>query len=347
MASSDARPGEGGTSPGRAGAARTAAASASKRLASIPTRALLVVLVVTQWILTLVVAIAFGRHGSLAIVVPQVIVLLPLALVLVHATALRLGQRLFAAWAAAVWVVLPYAGLLYATPSLRHDYAHRFLPHLLGLADDPKFPAMVAFLAATFFTLRALETGAMLDVGLAVGSAGLGAAFAPRVALVALAPVVGLAVAGRWRLALTAGAGIAILLAVVGFAVATDLLGTPFAHVGLHGPGGTLAGLSETFWSGRVLEWLAIAGVAGAFRGARAAGAMFALALLAGLASLDVGSSSVASNLLLLQAFFPVWSIVALAVASIPLLVPHQRAARTATQELAAVSSALRLRRLW
>lgn len=347
MASSDARPGEGGTSPGRAGAARTAAANAGTRLASVPTRQLLVGLAVAQWILTLVVAIAFGRHGSLAIVVPQVVVLLPVALVLVHATALRLGGRLFAVWAAVVWIVLPYAGLLYATPSLRHDYAHRFLPHLLGLADDPKFPAMVAFLAATFFTLRALETGAMLDVGLAVGSAGLGAAFAPRVALVALAPVVGLAVAGRWRLTAAAGAGIAVVLAVVGVAVATDVLGTPFAQLGLHGPGDTLASLRENFWSGRVLEWLGIAGVAGALRGSRVGGAMIALALVAALLSLETRAPAEASNLFFLQTFLPVWPSVALAIAAIPLLVPHRQATRTAADELTSVASALRLKRLW
>jgi hypothetical protein len=140
---------------------------------------------------------------------------------------------------------------------------------------------------------------------------------------------------------------IAIVLAAVGLAVATGVLGAPFAHLGIHGPGGTLAGLSENFWSGRVLEWLAIAGVAGAFRGARVVGAMFAVALLAALLSLEVGAVSVASNLLLLQAFLPVWSMVALAVASIPLLVPHRRAARTATDELAAFGSVLRPKRLW
>jgi hypothetical protein len=347
MASSDAGPGESGLRPTRARVARSTAESASKRLAAVRTRTLLLVLVVVQWILTLVVAIAAGRHGSLAVVLPQVVVLLPLVLVLVHATALRLGGRLFAAWAAAVWTVLPYAGLLYATPSLRHDYGHRFLPQLLGLTDDPKFLSMVAFAAAMFFTLRALESAAMLDVAIAVGSAGLGAAFAPRVALVALAPVVGLAAAGRWRLVVAVGAGIAVALAAVGAAVATDVFGAPFAQLGLHGPGDTLASLSENFWSGRVLEWLGIAGVVGAFRGGRVPGVMIAVALLAALLSLETRTPAEASNLFFLQTFIPVWPSVALAVAAIPLLVPRGHAPRTAVDELAAFGSIFRPKRLW
>jgi hypothetical protein len=158
---------------------------------------------------------------------------------------------------------------------------------------------------------------------------------------------VGLAVAGRWRLAVAAGAGIAVVLAAVGAAVAAGLLDTPFARLGLHGPGNTLASLSENFWSGRVIEWLGIAGVAGAFRGGRVAGTMIAVALLAALLSLETHAPAEASNLFFLQAFLPVWPSVALALAAIPLLVPRGQATHSATNELASIGSALRLKRLW
>ena len=127
---------------------------------------------------------------------------------------------------------------------------------------------MVAFLAAVFFTLRALETNVHVEVAIAVASAGLGAAFAPRAALVAVVPAVGLAVGGRTATGARRCGGARNRARrrrrrgrhrPALDAVRTRRRGTP--------PGDTLASLSENFWSGRVLEWLAIAGVAGALRG--------------------------------------------------------------------------------
>jgi hypothetical protein len=305
-------------------------------VAAVPPRTLLVSLACAQWLLVVVTARAIGHTGSIAIVVPQVVVLLPLALVLVYEVALRLGGRLFAAWAAAVWIALPYAGLVYANPSLRHDYAHGFLPHLLGLADDPRFPAMVAFLAAVLFALRAMETARNIDVAISVAAAALGAAFVPREALVALAPVVGLALGGRARHAIFAAAALAILLAGVAGAVAAGLLSSPFTHVGIHDATGSLGSLKENFWSGRVLEWLAIAGVAGAVRGRVAAGAMIGIALLAAFVSRQGGDvTPLARNLSLLRTFLPVWPAVALAVASLPLLLPGRHIRAQATRAAA------------
>jgi hypothetical protein len=340
MQSSDARVGEADPSPHRARVLRSALERTSRRVAEVPPRALLVALACIQWLLVVAVAVAIGRDGSLWIVVPQVLVLMPLLLLLIYETARRLGGPLFAAWAAFVWIALPYAGLAYANPSLRHGYAHQFLPRVLGLADDPRFLAMVAFLAAIFFTMRALETGASVDVAIAVVTAALGAAFAPRAALVALVPAVGLAVGGSKRHAIAAAAALAVLLACVGIAVDTGLLATPFAHLETRGPANTLASLSENFWSGRVLEWLAIAGVAGALRGRRPVGAMIGVALVATLFSLQTGPTPLESNLALLHALVPVWAAVALAIASIPLLVPRKQTAggpqaRTEAESLA------------
>lgn len=325
----DGRPGGGATaSTPRARLARTVAENASRWVAGVSDRALFAVLACVQWLLTVVMALTNGHDGSLLIVIPQVVILLPLSLALVHGTALRLGGRAFAAWAAALWVVLPYAGIAYANPSFRHDYAHGFLLHVVGLADDPRFPGMVAFLAAVFFALRAIETGLWVDVAAAVAGAGLGAAFVPRAALVAVAPLVGLAVGGRTRRAIPAAVVLAILLAVVGAAVAAGLLSSPFAHVGIHGPADTLSSLRENFWSGRVLEWLAIAGVAGAIRGSRAAGATIGVAVLAAFVSLQSEVAPAARNLSLLHALLPVWPVVVLAVASLALLVPRGGALR-------------------
>jgi hypothetical protein len=325
MASTDAHPGETGTGPLGA-RIRTVVGVASRRVAGLPPRALVASLVCVQWLLVVATWLEVGHAGSLAIVIPQVVVLVPVALALVYATARRLGGRVFAVWATAVWIVLPYAGRMYALPSLRHDYTHVFLPHLLGLADDPRFPAMVAFLAAMAFTLRAIETGLTIDVAIAVAAAGVGAALVPREALVVLAPLAALALSReRRRNTIGAAAALAIVLAGVGAAVAAGLLSQPFAHVRFREPVDALASLKENFWSGRVIEWLAIAGVLGVFRARSSAGAMVGVALLAAFLSWRIQLTPIETNLSLLRTLLPVWPAVTLAVASLPLLVPRRR----------------------
>jgi hypothetical protein len=75
-----------------------------------------------------------------------------------------------------------------------------------------------------------------------------------------------------------------------------------------------------------VLEWLAIAGVAGAIRGNRAGGAMTGFAFLAAFFSLRLEARPAARNLELLHALLPAWPVVVLAVASLPLLWPRLHA---------------------
>jgi 4-amino-4-deoxy-L-arabinose transferase-like glycosyltransferase len=308
---------------------RAASNALARRLAASPPYRVVFPLAVLQWLLAGILAVRVGHEGSLALVVPQVAVLLPLALVIVYEIALRLGGRLFAAWAAAVWVVLPYAGLAYATPSLRHLYAHRFLLHLVGLADDPRFAALVAFAAAAYFTLRALEGSAAIHIGASVVAAAAGSALAPREALVAVAPAVALAVGGRRRQALAATIGLAVLLGGVGAAVGAGLLDGPFGQLGFTNPGNALASLRENFWSGRVLEWLAVAGIAGALRGRIVTGAILTVSFVAAFLSIEGPAAPAARNLALLQGLLPAWFAFALLVASIPLLLPRARTAGT------------------
>jgi hypothetical protein len=288
---------------------------------------LLAALVVIQWLAIAAVAAEAGRSATLWIVVPQVVVLMPLTLVLVVETARRFGHPIFAAWTGIVWIALPFVGVLYANRSFRHDYSHEFLPRLLGLADDPRMPAMACLAAALLFTIRAIETNRRADVGVAVVAGAGCAALAPAVALVALVPIVGLAVGGRRRAALESTVVLVILGAVLWAGVAAGPLAGPFAHVDFHAAGRTLSSLSENFWSGRVLEWIAIAGVAGAIRGNRAGGAMTGFAFLAAFFSLRLEARPAARNLELLHALLPAWPVVVLAVASLPLLWPRLHAA--------------------
>jgi hypothetical protein len=287
----------------------------------------LLALVVIQWLVIAAVAAEVGHSSTLWIVIPQVVVLMPLTLVLVVEAARRFGPPTFAAWAGMVWIALPFVGVPYANRSFRHEYSHEFLPRLLGLADDPRTPAMACLAAALLFTIRAVETNRRRDVGIAVVAGAACAALAPPVALVALVPIVGLAVGGRRRAALESAVALVVLGAALWAGVAAGPLSGPFVHVDFHAAGRTLSSLSEDFWSGRVLEWLAIAGVAGAIRGNRSGGAMTGFAFLAAFFSLRLEARPAARNLELLHALLPAWPVVVLAVASLPLLWPRVHAA--------------------
>jgi len=304
-----------------------------RRLDAAPRRAILVPLAALQWALVLAVALTVGHEGSTAATVVQVLVLLPVALVLVYETSSRLWSRVYAAGAALVWVVLPYVGLLYSNRSFRHTYAHGFLVHVVGLAADARFVAMVAFLAAALLTVRALETDAMLDAAAAVGAAAVGAAFAPRAAVVAIAPVAALAIGRRTRLAATAAVLSAASLAVVAAAVAAGWLASPFAAFSVGAAADALAPLGENFWSGRLLEWLALAGIVAMLRTRRVAGTVLGVIFLAGSLSLPAAgtATSAARNLSLLETMLPVWGAFALLVAAIPRLLPRGSAPESAT----------------
>jgi hypothetical protein len=269
-----------------------------------------------------------------------VLVLAPVALVVVYGIALRLAGRVFAAWAALVWVVLPFAVLLYATPSLRHPYAHGGLLQVTGLSDDPRLAAAVAFGAATYLAIRAAETGAYLHAGAMIVTAAAGSALAPREALVSLAPLAVLVLSNRRRLAIVATVALAACLGGIAAAVGADALSGPFGRVGWTDAGNALAGLSENLWSGRVLEWLAIGGIVGTLRRSPRIGAALGIAYAAAFLSVGGARDPLAHNVSLLHALLPAWFAVVLVVAAIPLLAP-----RTAARE--GETATVSLRRFW
>ncbi|HEY5058568.1 MAG TPA: hypothetical protein VII51_06085 [Gaiellaceae bacterium] len=327
---------------------QTVAATACARLETASSPLVVVgALALTQWAALAVVALRVAHHGWVfdtgsrpssgvvsalpAIVLGQTLVLLPLALWLVYAVADRLAGRVFAAWAATVWVLLPYAGYAFSTGGYRHTYSDGFLTHALGLTADPAFPAMLAFLASGYFALRVLATGSAAAVGATIAGAAAGAAFAPRAALVALAPVAALAIGGRRKHAAAAAAGVAFALLAIGIAVAVGLLGSSFAHFGFNAPEGALASLNENFWSGRVLEWLTIGGIIGALRRSRPAGVFVAAAAVFAFLSIHGATSSpAAAHLVMLREMLPAWFATAITIAAVPLLLPRGRATRPA-----------------
>ncbi len=324
-------------------------------LAEAPPLVVLGALALIQWAALAAVALRVAHDGWVydtgsrpgsgvvsalpAIVVGQTLVLLPLALWLVYAVADRLAGRVFAAWAAAVWVLLPYAGYAFSTGGYRHTYADGFMTHALGLTADPAFPAMVAFLASGYFALRAPATHWGPTLAATLATAAAGAAFAPRAALVALAPAAAFMIGGRRARVVAAAVGLALVLLGIGIAVGVGLLHSPFAQLGLHAPSGALASLNENFWSGRVLEWLTIAGIIGALRRARPAGVFVAAASLLAFLSIHGGEKTpAATHLVMLRETLPAWFATAITIAAIPLLAPRGRAVRPASLTLASIA---------
>ncbi|HSC90730.1 MAG TPA: hypothetical protein VLB86_03665, partial [Gaiellaceae bacterium] len=301
------------------------------------------------------VAAAAGPNlldGMPAIVLLQVLVLLPAALVGVYALGARLAGRAVGLGAALLWVAGPWVAIPLFDADYHEKFVDQFLPQALGLTAMSDLPSTVALLAAALLTVRVLDhddvwAGAAAGVG-----AGLALAIKPSVALALPAFALGLAVAGRWRAILGAFAGLALpVLALVvwkargvGYLpaftsgeahVAAGGVFTPvekyvdwsFDH--LHQIERDLRG---EFFSVRLLEVAPLVGIVGLARrtlpGAILVGGWFWLVVLvkggSSLASIDSGS--------FFRYVMPVYPAFCVLVAALLLLVP------TYGRRLAAVS---------
>jgi hypothetical protein len=279
------------------------------------------------------------------IVLLNVLVLLPVALLCVYGIARMIGGRLFGYLAATIWVLAPYAGILFSNAQYHQRYTEVTLPQTLGLTAMADFPTMVAVLLSAYLMLRSLERfdwrlplAAGIVAGFAIGMKPSTAIFlvVPAVAACAgrrLAAVVpfaaGLAPAlltlalWKWR-----GAGVVPLFAASGTPVAAGsdgVVGGLNSYLHLldwnHLNQNRIA-LREYFWSGRVLEWLPIAGAVGLLRRSRRVGLV--VVVWFGLYALYRGAYSgadlaTASLLRLLMPAYPAWAIL---LAGIPFLVP-------------------------
>ena len=242
-----------------------------------------------------------------AIILLNTLVLLPVALLCVYGIAARLAGRLFGYWAAALWIFLPYLGVLFVEPGYHQKYTELTLPQLEGLSSVPDFPSTVALLVSAYFCLRAAEAASGWQSGLAAGlAAGYSIAIKPSNSIFLVAPALLLLLTRRRNL-LTFAAGLApalLTLAVWKYRGLGALAATPAAPIRLAaGVGGllnrihppslnswahlhqVLLALREHFWIMRVLEWAPIAGTLAllvrARRGFLLVGAWFAVYVLA------------------------------------------------------------------
>ncbi|MDX6484616.1 MAG: hypothetical protein QOE95_2387, partial [Gaiellaceae bacterium] len=215
------------------------------------------------------------------IVVLNTVILLPVALLCVYGIASRIAGRPFGYFAALLWIVLPYFGILFVEPGYHQKYTELTLPQLLGLSSVPDFPATVALLVCASFCLRAVDAAGWQPAAAAGLAAGWSIAIKPSNSIFLVAPALLLVVERRRMLpAFVIGLAPAVLtLALWKYRGLGELAAAPAEPVQLasgfgdllhrvHSPSlnswahlhQVLDALREHFWASRVMEWLPVAG---------------------------------------------------------------------------------------
>ncbi len=227
-----------------------------------------------------------------AIVLFDVLVLGPVALLCIYGIAKRIGGKLFAYWAVTLWLTVPFIGIKFTDYLYHQRYTELTLPQGFGLTAMADFPSMVGVLVCVYFALRVLEcpdTVEALAAGLAAGVAiaikpsssvflaglVLGFLYRRRLAgaaylLTGLAPALVTLALWKYRgfgyLPLFHSEGVAQLaLGAHQQLVAFNPL-NKYVQFNWHQLNLNLLGIKEHFWSMRVVEWLVIAGLVGLSR---------------------------------------------------------------------------------
>jgi len=282
-----------------------------------------------------------------ALVLFNTVVLLPVGVLCMYGIGARIAGRIFGYFAALLWILVPYFGIVFVEAGYHQKYTELTLPQVVGLTSVPDFPSMVALLVSAYLCLRALDS-ARWEIGALAGlAAGYSIAIKPSNALFLVAPAV-LLIVERWRSLLAFAAGLApslLTLAIWKYRGLGELAAAPAEQVRLaSGPGDllrrihqpklnswdhlhqVLLGFREHFWIARVIEWLPIAGLvallARSRRGVLLVGSWFLVYLLAK-GTYIPASIDDASFFRIMLPSFPAYVLLA---ASIVLLVPGARA---------------------
>jgi Dolichyl-phosphate-mannose-protein mannosyltransferase len=256
------------------------------------------------WVVVLLPFAAVGGPDLVSplpfIVLLDVLVLMPVALLSTYGIGRRLGGRLFGYWCAALWILVPLIGIKYTDAGYHQRYTELLLPQSLGLTGMSDFPGMVGGAAAAYFTLRAVQEDSPWDGVLAGLLAGVVLGIKPSNAPLVVGMALALLYARRWRGLAYSVAGLApgvLALAVwkargegnlplFRSAAGTGLVAAhvaPVLGLGLHtyvSPSWSfftaeLHDIEQHFWSVRLIEWFALAGVVGLLRRSRPAGLLF------------------------------------------------------------------------
>jgi hypothetical protein len=282
-----------------------------------------------------------------ALLLFNTLILLPVALLCMYGIGARIAGRVFGYFAALLWVVVPYLGIVFVETGYHQKYTELTLPQAVGLTSVPDFPSTVALILSAYLCLRAVDS-ARWEIGALAGlAAGYSIAIKPSNAIFLVAPAL-LLVVERWRSLLAFAAGLApslLTLAMWKYRGLGELAAAPPQPIRLAlGPGSlldrihqpklnswahlhqVLLGFREHFWIARVIEWLPIAGLIGLLarsrRGFLLVGAWFVVYLVAKgtyiPASIDDAS--------FFRIMLPSLPAYILLIASVVLLVPGVRA---------------------
>ena len=305
-----------------------------------------------------------------AIVILNVVVLMPIAMFALYGIAARIGGRLFGYWAVLLWIVVPMIGIKYTNAGYHQRYTELLLPQSLGLAALADFPTMVAALVSVYYCARVVFDAEprrfdAVAAGLAAGAA---IGIKPATGLFLAGPILVFAYRRQGRASVLFLAGMApALLALalwkekgLGYLPAFQSAGgvaqvaagahgggMPLAALGLgkyfhldwHHLHETMLALREHFWSARVIEWLVIAGAIGLLRRSLRAGLLVGgwfAAFIVVKGTYDLGSVDDASIFRLLMPAFPAFVLL---LASLPLLFPRMPGKLRAWQPAVAAAS--------
>jgi hypothetical protein len=241
-------------------------------------------------------------QGLPPIVVLQVLLGVPLALVGMWMLADRLAGRLFAWWTTLLWIVAPLLFMLGLTPDYRAEFKSNFLvPHWYGLTNMGDFPTIVLVIWAAWASCRAFDSRRTEDAVLTGVLVGALIVVKPSNAIFAGIPLLCLLLLRLWRqaafavaaavpavlvLALWKERGVGQIPALAsgvtvreagGANVAALGLSNHYAHVDWAHLSSSLDQIREIFWSVRLLEYLAIAGAIALIRRAPVKGLFVAL----------------------------------------------------------------------
>ncbi|MDE3189684.1 MAG: glycosyltransferase family 39 protein [Acidobacteriota bacterium] len=233
----------------------------------------------------------------------NVLVLMPVAILSAYGIGQRLGGRLFGYWTALLWVVVPLIGIEYTNAGYHQRYTELLLPQTLGLAVMSDFPSMAVSAAAAYFVLRAAQDDDRSDALLAGVLVGIAIGIKPSNAPVLVGGALALLVARRWRSMVWGTVGLApsilaltvwkaqgegtiplfhratatgeVLVASAAPVLALGLHIHTYFHPSWQRFAQELDSMREHFWSVRVLEGLFVAGVIGLLRKSRPAGVFF------------------------------------------------------------------------
>jgi hypothetical protein len=251
------------------------------------------------YILTPLAAI-FGpdmANGLPAIVLLNVLVLAPAAVIGMYLLGEHLAGRLFGLWTAFLWAVLPGVALLLYRPKTRPSVIDSFIPTATGLNALSDFPSMVCAIFGAYLLFRALDRNDILDGALCGLLLGFLVLLKPANGPLLLAGFIVLAITLRFRALIAASVAIvpALIALTIWKKTGTGSIGalpSTLAGGGSNAPagGGAAPGrieqlyhralngyhhyvdfnwqhldqnvhdLREVFWSLRLLEFLLVAG---------------------------------------------------------------------------------------